>query len=230
MARSVKEEEYTVKRNEILAVAQRLVYTQGYEQMSIQDILDDLHISKGAFYHYFNSKQALLEALIERTVDEIEQVLAPVVDDPTLPALAKLHGYFDTAGRWKTAHKAYMIELMRVWYQDHNAVVRQKVYTAVLKRIMPIVSRIIRQGIQEGVFLTPFPDQASEIVFAIFQSLSDAFFVPLILRREPGYDDPQRIENTMAAYTDALERVLGAPAGSLHLLDAETLKEWTTHE
>jgi AcrR family transcriptional regulator len=49
MARTVKEEEYAVKRKEIVDVAQRLVYTKGFDQMSIQDILDELHISKGAF-------------------------------------------------------------------------------------------------------------------------------------------------------------------------------------
>ena len=70
MARIVKEQAYAEKRNEILDVAQRLVYTKGYEQMTIQDILDDLQISKGAFYHYFDSKQALLEALIERMLQE----------------------------------------------------------------------------------------------------------------------------------------------------------------
>ena len=64
MARIVKEP--AVRRNEILDAAQRLVYRKGYEQMTIQDILDDLHLSKGAFYHYFDSKQSLLEALIER--------------------------------------------------------------------------------------------------------------------------------------------------------------------
>jgi AcrR family transcriptional regulator len=49
MARIVKEEEYAARRNEILDAAQRLVYTKGYEHMTIQDILDDRHISKGAF-------------------------------------------------------------------------------------------------------------------------------------------------------------------------------------
>ena len=66
MARIVKEEVYAEKRNAILDVAQRLIYTKGYEQMTIQDMLDDLQISKGAFYHYFDSKQAVLEALVER--------------------------------------------------------------------------------------------------------------------------------------------------------------------
>ena len=36
----------------------------------------------------------------------------------------------------------------------------------------------------------------------------------------------QRIERTVAVYTDAFERVLGVPAGSLTLVDDQTLKEW----
>ena len=42
----------------------------------------------------------------------------------------------------------------------------------------------------------------------------------------PKCDDLQRAESIAAAYNDALERVLGAPAGSLNLIDAQTLKEW----
>ncbi|HYX49339.1 MAG TPA: helix-turn-helix domain-containing protein, partial [Ktedonobacteraceae bacterium] len=70
MARIVKEEEYAEKRKAILDVAQRLIYSKGYEQMTIQDMLDDLQISKGAFYHYFDSKQAVLEAVVERMGEE----------------------------------------------------------------------------------------------------------------------------------------------------------------
>src|ERR1700719_1919309 len=55
-----------VRREAFLDVAQRLVETKGYEAMSIQDVLDALEVSKGAFYHYFHSKQALLEAVVER--------------------------------------------------------------------------------------------------------------------------------------------------------------------
>jgi len=44
MARIVKA--HAVRRNEILDVAQRLIYTEGYEQMTIQDILDGLQIPR----------------------------------------------------------------------------------------------------------------------------------------------------------------------------------------
>ena len=77
MARIVNKEEYEIRRNEILDAAQRVVYTKGYDQMSIQDILAEVKISKGAFYHYFDSKQALLEALIERLVSQIQPAADP---------------------------------------------------------------------------------------------------------------------------------------------------------
>jgi AcrR family transcriptional regulator len=60
MPRTVNATLYTVRREAFLDVAQRLVQTKGYEAMSIQDVLDELDASKGAFYHYFDSKQALL--------------------------------------------------------------------------------------------------------------------------------------------------------------------------
>jgi len=225
MARIVKEEEFAARRNEIITVAQRLVYTKGYEQMAIQDILDELHISKGAFYHYFGSKQALLEALIEKMKEEALQLIIPIVEDPHLPTLEKIQRFFDTAARWKTARKTYILSLVRVWYADENAIVRQKVLTKVVMEIAPLLTGIIRQGIQEGILNTPFPDQTGEIVLFLMQSLGDAF-IPLLLSREMKGDELQRIESLVAAYTDALERILGAPTGSLQLLDTATLKEW----
>src|SRR5438874_4987898 len=105
MARIVKEQEYALRRNAILDVAQRLVVTRGYEQMSIQDVLDDLQISKGAFYHYFGSKQALLEALVEHLLDEGEQLLIDITHDPTLSALEKLQHFFVQLAQWKTTQK-----------------------------------------------------------------------------------------------------------------------------
>ena len=225
MARSVNEKEYTLKRNQILDATQRLIYTKGYEQMAIQDILDELQISKGAFYHYFDSKAALLEALIERIGQEALQLLDPIVHDPHLPALEKLQRYFDTAVRWKTARKTFMLELLRVWYADHNAIARQKMLAMWSKHALPLVTEICLQGIREGVLNIPFPDQVGAVLLSLVQGIGDAF-AELLLAREPRGDELQRAERLVAAYNDALERVLGAPAGSLHLMDAESLKEW----
>jgi AcrR family transcriptional regulator len=223
MARIVKE--HAVRRSEILDVAQRLIYTKGYEQMTIQDMLDNLQISKGAFYHYFDSKQALLEAIIERMQKEVEHLLLPIVQDPVLPALEKLQRFFDTLNRWKTAQKAFFLALLRVWYTDDNAIVRQKWRAAGIKWITPLLSVIIHQGIQEGVLTTSYPDQVGEVVLSLVQDLGETLAM-LLLSFEPERADIRRVESIVAAYTDALERTLGIPEGSLQLTDTETLKEW----
>src|SRR5258706_3444674 len=127
MARVVKEKEYAAKRNEILDVAQRLVFTKGYERMTIQDILDALAISKGAFYHYFDSKPALLEAFIERGQDELEQRLRAIVDDPHPSALEKLQRFFAILDRARISQQAFLADLAHVWFADDNAIVREKV-------------------------------------------------------------------------------------------------------
>jgi AcrR family transcriptional regulator len=225
MARTINEKEYALKRNQILDVTQRLIYTKGFEQMAIQDILGELQISKGAFYHYFDSKPALLEALIERTGQEALQLLTPIVRDPHLPALEKLQRFFDTVVQWKTARKTFMIELLHVWYADHNAIVRQKMVAMSSRHTLPLLTAIFHQGIREGVLNMPFPDQIGMVLLSLIQSIGDAF-AELLLAREPQSDQLQRAERLIAAYNDALERVLGAPAGSLQLMDAESLKEW----
>ena len=106
MVRVLKKEEHETKRNEILDVALKLLYSKGFDKMTIQDILDELQISKGAFYHYFDSKADVLEALVERmVVEQVEPMLLSAVKDPHLTALEKLQHYIDTAVRWKTTEK-----------------------------------------------------------------------------------------------------------------------------
>jgi AcrR family transcriptional regulator len=225
MARIVKEEEYAEKRNAILDVAQRLIYTKGYEQMTIQDMLYDLQISKGAFYHYFDSKQAVLEALVERMGEVALQLLLPIVHDPLLPALDKFRCYLATLNRWKVGQKAFFLALLRVWFTDDNAIVRQKLRATATREIAPLLTEIIRQGIQEGIMTTTYPDQVGEVIASLAQDAGENIGVQL-LSFDPERDDMQLVERTVAVYTDAFERILGVPAGCLTLVDDQTLKEW----
>jgi AcrR family transcriptional regulator len=238
MARMVKEEEYALKRNEILDSAQRLVYTKGYERMTIQDILVDLKISNGAFYHYFDSKPAVLEALIERMQQEAEQPLLSIVHDPHLPALEKLQRYFATLDRSRITQKAFIADLARVWLADDNAIVREKVDAAIVERRAPLLNEIVRQGIREGVFTFAYPDQAGEIILSLQHGMGNTLVRLMLLleqqrdhlrREDPHRKDPRTIHEivaTCAAYAAAIERVLGAPDRFLYRPDVEVIREW----
>jgi len=232
MPRVLVEEDYAARRNEILDVARKLVYTKGYEQMSIQDILNELKISKGALYHYFDSKPALLEALIDRLADEAEAKFIPLLNDPALPALEKLRRYFSSAVQWKATQRDYMLALLRIWYSDENAITRQKVFSTMLQRIAPSFTRAIQQGVQEGTLCTSFPEQATEISLYLILGLGDKFG-EVILGHEAGIVHLSAeekfgiMQKAVAAYTDALERVLGASAGSIQLMDDDAIRVWT---
>lgn len=230
MARTVKPEEFAAKRREILDAAQRLVFTKGYEQMSIQDILDDVQISSGAFHHYFDSRRALLDAFVERIKQEVEKPLLPIIRDPHLTAIEKLQGFFDTLDRLRIAHKADVVRLGRVWYTDDNAIVRQKVDEAVFQQRAPLLAEIVHQGVREGTFTTTYPDQAGEVILSLLQGMGNthaSLFLALERERD-GQGYIEKIVATYSAYMDAIERVLGVPPSSFSRIDTAALNVWVT--
>ncbi len=232
MARIIREEDYLKKRNEILDTAQSLLYTKGYESMAIQDILNDLKISSGAFYHYFESKPALLEALIERMMQEAEQQLLPIVHDVHLSAMEKLQCYFGTLDRLKTVQKSLLLGMMRGWYSDNNAIVRQKMDEATIKRRTPLLALIVSEGVQEGVFSVSYPSKATEVMLSLSISMGNAF-ARLMLSSQAEEDKHCCIDNIVAtnsAYMDAIERLLRAPTRFLNRLDARAVREWLDSE
>lgn len=227
MVRVLKEEEHKARSDQILDIALQLVYSKGYGKMTVQDILDELQISKGAFYHYFNSKANVLEALVERmAVEQVVPLLRAVVQDPHLTALEKLQGYFDTAVRWKTGRKSFMLELVKVWYSDENALVRQKLLATMIKYNTPLFMEIIHQGVREGIFTTPYPEYASQMYINLIQSVGDTFAGMLLSEEAKPGNSLRQAETLVTAYNDALERMLGAPQGSIHLMDIKSLKVW----
>jgi AcrR family transcriptional regulator len=225
MVRIVNEAAYAARRNAILDATQRAVETKGYEQMAIADLLGELHISSGAFYHYFESKPALLLALVERMGDQIEQLVLPIVYNPDLGALDKLQRFFAALDHWKLAHKRLVLAYLRVWYADENAIVRHKLYLARVKRLTPWLETVIQEGTREGVFTTPYPDQAARMIFALFEDLGYAIVEPL-LSEERSQDDLLRLERIVEACADAQERILGVKPGCLQHDWREELKPW----
>jgi len=225
MARVFKEAEYNTKCNEILDAAMSLVYSKGYEQMTIQDILDRLQISRGALYHYFDSKQALLEALIERSAGEAMQTLLPIVQDPNLSAIEKIQEIFDTSTRWKNMQKDLILSTLRNWYSDENALIRQKMTTESSSYMSLLFEPVIRQGIAEKVFTTRYPAEVAVIFAGVALSLSDGL-IALMLTPNPDQGVYQKAQAFLDAYFDTVERILGASSGSFKVLNIEVFKEW----
>jgi len=225
MARTVNVAVHAVRREAFVEAAQRLMQTKGYEQMSIQDLLDTLDASRGAFYHYFDSKQALLEAVIDRMVHAGLAAVQPIVDDTSLPAVLKLERVFSGIGSWKTERKSLVLALMTVWMSDENAIVREKLRRSLVTRMTPVLSRIVEQGIDEGTFHCDVPVETARVLVMLLQGFQD-IATELYIDRQEQRIGLSEVERTFANYTMAFERILGVPAGSIHLADTAVLREW----
>ena len=223
MTRTVKDPD--VRRSEILDVAQKRFYQDGYEQTSVQDIISEVGIAKGTFYHYFSSKLDLLDAVIERMIDQTLQSLEPLVANDRLSTLEKFERFFNNLADWKVENKAFLLDLVHILYKDENAILRHKVRAASVEKTVPFLAQIVEQGIAEGIFVTKYPADIAEIVMHMGQALSDTL-AKLILYEAHNDDTQAIIERKTIVYHQAIERVLNAPAGSIKLFNIDQVKPW----
>ena len=223
--RTVNPQTHALRRDEFVDAGQRLIQTRGYEQFSIDDLLSEVGASKGAFYHYFDSKPALLEAIVARMAITGVATVADVVADPDLSAIDKLHRYFATIASFKAGQKEFLVALMRVWYSDDNAIVRQKLRRESVRLVTPHLAAIIRQGVAEGVFTWADPEHLARVILALILDTGDEAG-ELYLARQAGEIDLEHVRQRFATYSTALERLLGVQPGTLHLIDDATLSTW----
>jgi hypothetical protein len=84
-----------------------------------------------------------VSAFIEWTKQETEKPLLSIISDPKLTAIEKLQGFFETLDRLRSTHRAEVVKLLRVWYTDANALVRQKVAA---ERVRQAEARKLQRG------------------------------------------------------------------------------------
>jgi AcrR family transcriptional regulator len=225
VARTLDPEVHALRREGFVDAAQRLIGAKGYEQMSIQDVLAELDTSKGAFYHYFDSKAALLEAVIERMTDAAIATVAPVIDDPTLTPFQKLEGLFGGISRWKLARSDLLLAVLAVWQADENAIVREKLRKGIDRRLAPLLASVVRAGQADGTFTTSSADDVAHVVVSLLLSANEAA-TDLYFARQANTISFEDVERRLAAFEDALERVLEIPPGSFPIVDRAVLRDW----
>jgi AcrR family transcriptional regulator len=226
MPRTLDPAAHAVRRDTFVDAAQTLITSKGYEEMSIQDVLAATGASKGAFYHYFDSKAALLDAVIERMIEQSTLVIAPILDDATLPAIEKLRTLFAAMARWKWERSDLVLQLLRVWTADENAIVREKFRRRAGAWLTPVFGAIVAQGTAEGAFdIAASPEHTARILVTLHLGAGETA-TDLFLACHAGTVSFADVEESLHAYPEACERLLGLPAGAFPFIDRETLRAW----
>jgi AcrR family transcriptional regulator len=223
VARVVKEAE--LRRNEILDAAQHLFYSKGYDETSIQEIIDAVGIAKGTFYHHFESKQELLDNLIDRMFSHVLAPLEVMVDEGTDNAIEKLQKLYLDIGIWKTENKEFFYDLVKAFHRPENLTLRYAARNEAYKRMTPLLTRIIQQGIDEGLFNTDYPEEIGKVILGMGTDLSHQTG-ELLLQVSENPQAAGEIERVLDLAEDSTERLLGTSKGALTLFDKELVREF----
>jgi hypothetical protein len=111
-----------------------------------------------------------------------------------------------------------LLGVLKVYSSDENALLRQKMVDSSVEHMAPLLSSIIREGIQAGDFSNPYPDQISQAVLYYLFSFGE-LMLKMIFPEQPARVSLSELQNTVLAFTDAIERILGTKPGTFHLID-----------
>ncbi len=206
---------HTVRKNELLEISQQLFNERGYDATPISAILEKAGVAKGTFYHYFRSKEDLLDCLVERITHRILEEVHSLIHEPGLTALQRLHRFFVSSSRWKAANQESLRALIQPIFRDENLPLRVKMNRRTRELTLPILTEIVQQGVDEGVFDTEFPSEAADLILGIGFATQEGT-VELVLSAPEHPEKWDALVRRIDCYTDAIERVLGARRGSLH--------------
>jgi AcrR family transcriptional regulator len=212
----------SARRRELITCAQNLFYTKGYDSTSVSDIVGEVGVAKGTFYYYFDSKLAILEAVVEELTRQSLAIMVDIVDDESLSAAQKWILTYQVINNWKAERKAELLSIVHAMQKEENALLLFKLQKKGIQLFAPEFARIISQGVEEGVFDVEFVEESAEFTLAIQRTISETF-IDIILNPKC-FDDPvATTQRKIAAVQSSVERILGARPGSLPLIDIQSL-------
>lgn len=157
------------RRNEILDVAERLFCTRGYDQTSTNDILAEIGIARGTLYYHFTSKEDILDAMIDRILDEIIRRTSRIALDGSVPVLERLTQSV-LAANVDTKTGDMILEQI---HKPQNALMHAKMQERLLKQLIPVFTKLIEEGISQGLMQTDDPEDTIEMLLLYSNTVFD---------------------------------------------------------
>lgn len=193
------------RKKEIMDVAETLFITKGYAKTTINNILSEIDIAKGTFYYYFKSKEDVMDAIVDRFITIEVEAAEAIATDVTLKAPDKIFRIIMGENHHGNKKEKMIEELHEV----SNEKMHQKSLIETIKQLAPILTRVIEQGIVEGVFETPYPRETVEVLLVS----SGFIFDDGIFQ----WDEEEKIQRAKA-FVYILETVLKADKGDFQYL------------
>ena len=182
------------RKKELLKIAYDMFLTQGYENTRVDEIIEKAQIAKGTYYYYFESKEQTLEEVIDMMIDS-EAETAKQIIKTDIPVPQKIVGILASI---KPSEEEQPIK--NALFQPENVLMHYKVRKKLINVITPLLSEVIEEGVNEGIFeCENIPERVKMLLI-----ISDATF-----------NEGTFSEKDISVFIDMTEKLLGAEKGTM---------------
>jgi AcrR family transcriptional regulator len=199
MARPKKDPE--VMRGRILDVAEEMFSKNGYDETAVSDIVREMGVAQGTFYYYFGSKEDCLDALVGRLLEAERDTLEAVVDRTDAGSPEKLLAAYELRIRRRVEHR-----VMDYLHLEENAKLHYKMSRERFAEFLPLFTRLVEEGVEEGHFRTDHPEATAAGILMLNEMVEMLDRTPESFGIRPDIIGPLQ---------EQMERLLGADPGTL---------------
>lgn len=201
------------KKEQILDVSLSLFLEKGYDNTSISDILSNLNIARGTLYYHFESKEAIMDEIIERSIKSVIEEAKGIVFRKGMTVQEKMFTLFSSTSMKRLSGRELMIDYLN---QPQNALLHEKINRSFIQKIVPILGDIIKEGVEEGTFINAYPYDSAEIILVMITGFMDVHYENM---------DEKDIKRRTESLLYNMERMLGVKEGSFDMFKSLSLYE-----
>lgn len=181
-------------KERIILESKKLFLKKGYDDTSIAEILNKCEIGKGTLYHYFGSKEAILDEVVKGINEEVFLKAKDLIN-PEMNVYEKIITLMVSLNI-----EEFEENILEDLHKPQNALFEEKSNKLLLETLTPIMAGIVEDGIKEGKFSTPYPKEVCQIIIISVLNLFDI-----------NNEENESIEQTKEAFIYNMTRLLGCP-------------------
>ncbi len=194
------------KKNLILDSTEKLMSIMPDSEITINMIAKNAGIGKGSIYYYFQSKDEILDAVIERCYKKaLHEYFSDI--NVHLTALEKICCLFQSIIK-KEFHDNQQNLIIMLHLHD-DLMLHNKMKLVALEEVSPVLADLLKQGTEEGTISTDTPEESAEMIVAVITFLFDTSVFPT--------DDKKNL-NKLRLFAKVLETCLHTEEGSFDFL------------
>lgn len=145
-------------KEKIMDASHELFASKGYDETTVSDIIKMAGSSRGGFYHHFNSKEEILEAITNEYLDEILKIYNITIEEHIGSCTELFNKIFVIFHEYKMSQIKDWPKFKKIFAFNGNHAIILKMARDFENLTTEVYTRIIREGVEKGEFTVEYPE------------------------------------------------------------------------